>query len=173
MDAMDLWTFSTMTGSVTSRSQFGSSLKSRGPNCIATLLVRMSRSKGAINCVESSTLAGVYFVVRSLTGAHIPNNAGCYRPISVTLPPGSIVNCELPCSRRRTRYHYEARRGCTVFGALAQVAPSHVPAASSGQVNIMYVGGIDEVERTSTMLDSLESLSREAWVPDRRRTESM
>ena len=100
--------------------------------------------KGAINCVESSTLAGVYFVVRSLTGAHIPNNAGCYRPVSVTLPPGSIVNCEYPAPVG-ARAITMKRVVDALFGALAQVAPAHVPAASSGQVNIMYVGGVNEV----------------------------
>jgi len=101
------------------------------------------QAKGAINCVESSTLAGVYFVVRSLTGAHIPNNAGCYRPVSVTLPPGSIVNCNYPAPVG-ARVITMKRVVDALFGALAQVAPSHVPAASSGQVNIMYVGGVDE-----------------------------
>jgi N-methylhydantoinase B/oxoprolinase/acetone carboxylase alpha subunit len=98
--------------------------------------------RGAINCVESSTLSAVYYVVRALTGAHIPNNDGCYRPVSTTLPEGSIVNCMHPApvgSRAITM----KRIVDALFGALAEALPELVPAASSGQTNIMYVGGYD------------------------------
>lgn len=99
--------------------------------------------KGAINCVSSSTLSAVYCAIRCITGADIPNNEGCYRPISVTLPERSIVNSAYPApvgSRAITL----KRISDVLFGALAKASPDVVPAASSGQTNILYVGGIDK-----------------------------
>lgn len=52
--------------------------------------------KGPFNCVESPTAAAIYYAVRTIADPNIPNNSGCYKPISYFLPPKSIVNCEFP-----------------------------------------------------------------------------
>src|SRR6185436_1402442 len=36
------------------------------------------------------------FAGTALTGSAVPNNDGCYRPVSVSLPPGTIVNPNYP-----------------------------------------------------------------------------
>ena len=41
----------------------------------------------AVNSVRSSTLAVVYWASRVLTGEAAPDNDGCYRPVTVNLPP--------------------------------------------------------------------------------------
>jgi N-methylhydantoinase B len=48
--------------------------------------------KGPINCVPSGSLAAACFAVRAVTDPAISNNGGCFRPITLTLPAGSIVN---------------------------------------------------------------------------------
>lgn len=98
--------------------------------------------RGPFNCVPASSIAAVYFVVRAITGADIPNNSGCYRPIRVVLPEGSIVNASPPApvnSRTAT-----VRRLCDVLlGCFAQAVPDRVPAASCGQLLVMNFGGVD------------------------------
>jgi N-methylhydantoinase B/oxoprolinase/acetone carboxylase alpha subunit len=47
--------------------------------------------KGPMNCVRSGTLAAVCYAVRALTDSHIPSNGGCFRPISLQVPPGCLV----------------------------------------------------------------------------------
>jgi N-methylhydantoinase B len=98
--------------------------------------------RGALNCVPASTMAAVYYVVRAITDPTIPNNDGCYRPIHATLPPGSIVN-PLPPAPVSARTLTFKRIADVMLGALAPAIPQKVIAASSGQVNIMYVGGQD------------------------------
>jgi N-methylhydantoinase B/oxoprolinase/acetone carboxylase alpha subunit len=98
--------------------------------------------RAAINCVPSSTLAAVYFAVRALTGAAVPNNDGCYRPISVELPPGSIVNPSYPAPVAARAITFK-RIVDALLGALAKAVPDRIYAASSGIVNVMYVGGFD------------------------------
>ena len=98
--------------------------------------------KAAINSVRSSTLAVVYFAVRVLTGDAAPSNDGCYRPVSVTLPSGTIVNSEFPAgvNARMVTVH---RIGDTVLGAMAKAAPELFTAAGCGQTSVIPVGGSD------------------------------
>lgn len=98
--------------------------------------------RGPFNCVPASSIAAVYYVVRAITGADIPDNSGCYRPLSVVLPHGSLVNPRDPApvnSRTAT-----VRRLCdALLGCFAQAVPDRVPAASCGQLLVMNFGGLD------------------------------
>ena len=98
--------------------------------------------RAAINCVPSSTLSAVYFAVRALTGTAVPNNDGCYRPISVELPAGTIVNPNYPAPVAARAITFK-RIVDALLGALAKAVPDRIYAASSGIVNVMYVGGFD------------------------------
>ena len=87
--------------------------------------------KGAINATLSVTAATSFTAIRSILPADIPNNDGTFRAVEVTAPRGTIANMELPGAC--------AARGLTgfrmldcAFGALAQMAPDKVCAASDG-----------------------------------------
>lgn len=101
--------------------------------------------RGAINCVPSSTLAAVYYAVRALTGPDVPSNDGCYRPITAHLPEGTIVNPHYPAPVGARTLAFK-RIGDAIMGALARAVPDRIPAASNGQVNLMYVGGFDPLK---------------------------
>ncbi len=98
--------------------------------------------KTAINNVPASTISAVYYAVRVLTGDDAPNNDGCYRPVSVHLPAGSIVNPDFPAP-------INARAVClrrvidTVLGAMAQAIPERMTAAHCGQSSLIHVGTVD------------------------------
>ncbi len=96
--------------------------------------------RGPFNSVPSSTLSAVYYTVRAVTDPHIPNNAGCFRPISVVLPPGSLVNPRppAPVSGRTATVK---RIADTLLGAFVQALPERIPAANSGTLLVMAIGG--------------------------------
>ena len=98
--------------------------------------------KAAINSVQSSTLAVVYYAVRVLTGDAAPNNDGCYRPITVNLPSGTLVNPQFPApvNARMVTVH---RIADTVMGAMAKALPQNIAAAGCGQTSVIPVGGTD------------------------------
>lgn len=96
----------------------------------------------AINNVPSSTLSSVYYAVRLLTGDAAPNNDGCYRPVSVILPPGSIVNPTFPAPVN-ARGVAIARIVDAVLGALSAALPGTIPAAGCGHATVLPAGGID------------------------------
>ena len=96
----------------------------------------------AINNVPSSTNSAVYFAVRLLTGDAAPNNDGCYRPVSIILPPGSIVNPTYPAPVN-ARGVGIARIVDAVLGALSAALPDTIPAAGCGHATVIQTGGFD------------------------------
>ena len=94
----------------------------------------------AINNVPSSTISSVYYAVRLLTGDAAPNNDGCYRPVSVVLPPGTIVNPTFPAPVN-ARGVGIARIVDAVLGALSAALPSIFPAAGCGHATVILAGG--------------------------------
>lgn len=98
--------------------------------------------RGAINSTLSVTKSIVYATIRCLMPPELPNNGGFFRPITVTAPPGSLVNAVVPASvaaRGLTAF----RMGDTVFGALAQAVPERVFAAGEGGNTGISIGGYD------------------------------
>ena len=63
----------------------------------------------------------------------IPLNSGMMRPVSVTAPVGSVVNCVFPAAIG-LRTTMGVRLQHAVMGALAQALPDIVPAAGSGTI---------------------------------------
>ena len=96
--------------------------------------------KGPINCVPSGSLAAACFAVRAVTDPAIPNNGGCFRPITLTLPEGTIVNPREPAPVN-ARTATIKRITNTMLKALSGVAPERVPAPNSGELLVMAWGG--------------------------------
>lgn len=96
---------------------------------------------GALNSTRSFVQACVYQAVRSALDVEIPNTSGAFRPIEVLTKPGTITHVVMPGA--------SSMRGVTGFraldavnGALAQLIPDRVPAASEGG-NTLAVFGAD------------------------------
>jgi N-methylhydantoinase B len=98
--------------------------------------------RGPINCVPASTLSAVYYVLKVIIDPDIPNNAGCYRPVRVVLPPGTVVNARPPAAVNARAVVVRRTVDC-MLGALHQALPARLPAASSGHPLVMSMGGTD------------------------------
>jgi len=96
--------------------------------------------RGPLNCVPSGSLAAACFAVRALTDPRIPTNGGCFRPLTLRLPKGSIVNPEEPAPVNARTSTIKRITTCMI-GALAPVLPTKVPAASAGELLVMAFGG--------------------------------
>jgi len=95
--------------------------------------------RGAFNCTLSYTRGHTQYALKCLLGPDIPTNEGCFRPFTVTAPPGSILNCERPVAvDMRTRIGWQVHP--LVFGAMASVLPGRVP-AGCGQPALMSIDG--------------------------------
>lgn len=96
--------------------------------------------RGPLNCVPSGSLAAACFAIRALTDPSIPTNAGCFRPISLHLPEGSLVNPVEPAPVNARTSTIKRITG-TILAALAPVMGDRLPAASAGQMLIVAFGG--------------------------------
>jgi len=83
--------------------------------------------RGGINCTYHYTAAHTTYVLKSILTPEIPSNAGCFRPLHVTAPEGSVLSCRHPASvNQRTQTGWYC--GPAVFKALAPVLPDRVQA---------------------------------------------
>jgi N-methylhydantoinase B len=100
--------------------------------------------KGNVNCPIASTLSSAYYVFIALFGQDIPVNEGCWSVIDVEVPKGSLLNPKYPAAVSAGNVETSQRIVDVTLGALAQIAPDLVPAASQGTMNNLTIGGIDE-----------------------------
>ena len=98
---------------------------------------------GSINAVPAVARSAVYYAVFCLIGDEAPINAGGSRPITVTLPAGSILSPQNFRAVSAGNVETSQRIVDTVFGALAQALPDLIPAASNGSMNNVLIGGWD------------------------------
>lgn len=100
--------------------------------------------KSALNSTASFTKAGVYTaLICSIDDEAVVSNDGFYRPITVTMPKGSILDGRRPAPRA-ARALTGFRVIDAVFGALHQALPDAVPAAGEGGVSMIAMGGTND-----------------------------
>lgn len=96
--------------------------------------------RAGLNVVYTALLATVYYAVKSIVDPSVLPNAGLYRPIHVTAQEGTILRCASPAAVDG-RITACQRVVDLVFGALAQVVPERVTAASNGSVAVASFNG--------------------------------
>ncbi|WP_435183723.1 hydantoinase B/oxoprolinase family protein [Halobellus sp. EA9] len=95
---------------------------------------------GNVNAPLSVGESAVYFVVRCLTDPEIPPNQGCYDPVSVSAPEGSLLNPTSPAAVVGGNVETSQRVTDVVFAALAESVPDRAPAQGQGTMNNLIVG---------------------------------
>lgn len=97
-----------------------------------------------LNSVPNYTYAYTAYPIRAALCPGLPNNDGVLRPITVTAPPGCLVNPlpPAPVGLRNITGHFYAE---AVYGALVQVVPDRVVAGSgSGPAPSFFAYGLRE-----------------------------
>ncbi|MCF6325002.1 MAG: hydantoinase B/oxoprolinase family protein [Gammaproteobacteria bacterium] len=97
---------------------------------------------GNINCPLSVAAAAVFYVFRCLMPAHTPACAGSFRPITLAIPQGTLLNACRPAAVAAGNVETSTRTVDVVMGALAQAIPDKIPAASHGSMNNVAMGGV-------------------------------
>ncbi|NQT74428.1 MAG: hydantoinase B/oxoprolinase family protein [Chloroflexi bacterium] len=129
-----------------------------GTDTLTWIRVRLERTEGGLevdftgtdpqveapfNAVFGVTLSATYFAVKSIVDPEGPMNEGILKPIIVHASHGSLVNPKSPAPVSGGNLETSQRIADTVFRALAQALPGHVPAASQGSMNNVNAGGFD------------------------------
>jgi len=95
-----------------------------------------------VNCILANCVSAAYFVVKAVADPTIPVNSGCYRPIEVYCPEGTIISPD-PTAAIGAGNETWQRIAETLVGAVLQADPSIVKAHSHGCMNNTVFGGTD------------------------------
>ncbi|HMK24024.1 MAG TPA: hydantoinase B/oxoprolinase family protein, partial [Terriglobales bacterium] len=99
--------------------------------------------EGSVNAVEAITYSACFYVFRCLLREDVPATAGLMRGIRVVAPEGTVVNARPPAAVAGGNVETSQRIVDVLLRALAQAVPERIPAAASGTMNNLTIGGID------------------------------
>jgi N-methylhydantoinase B len=99
--------------------------------------------EGSVNAVEAITYSACFYVFRCLLAEDVPATAGLMKPIRVIAPEGTVVNARPPAAVAGGNVETSQRIVDVLLRALAQAVPDCIPAAASGTMNNLTIGGID------------------------------
>ncbi len=94
---------------------------------------------GSRNMPLTATLSTVYYAVKALVDPELPPNAGYFRAIDITAPPGTVVNCSYPAAVG-DRVSCANILGDVLFGAFAKAIPDRVAAACGPLHGLIFSG---------------------------------
>ncbi len=99
--------------------------------------------RGSVNANYAITLSATFYAMKCLATSAVPANEGLLRPVRLIAPAGSIVNALAPAAVAGGNVETSQRIVDVLFRALAKAAPDQIPAASSGSMSNLTVGGYD------------------------------
>ncbi|MFZ0731440.1 MAG: hydantoinase B/oxoprolinase family protein [Candidatus Sulfotelmatobacter sp.] len=99
--------------------------------------------EGSINAVAAITYSACFYVFRCLLAEDVPATSGLMRPIQVVAPEGTIVNARPPAAVAGGNVETSQRIVDVLLRALARAIPDRIPAAASGTMNNLTIGGTD------------------------------
>src|SRR5262252_3503789 len=99
--------------------------------------------EGAVNAVEAITFSACFYVFRCLLREDVPATAGLTWPIEIIAPERTIVNARPPAAVAGGNVETSQRIVDVLLRALAQAIPDQIPAAASGTMNNLTIGGMD------------------------------
>jgi N-methylhydantoinase B len=91
------------------------------------------QSRRGINVVLNYTHGYASFAIKAAVSPDVPHNEGAFRPVHVTAPEGSILNCRPPAAvaARHLIGHFLPS---AIFGALAEVLPGRLLAGGADPI---------------------------------------
>lgn len=99
--------------------------------------------EGSVNAVYAIAYSATFYAFRCLLPEDAAHTAGLMRAVELTIPEGTVVNARPPAAVAGGNVETSQRIVDVLLRALAQLAPTRVPAASSGTMNNLTIGGTD------------------------------
>jgi len=110
---------------------------------------------GPVNAPLGVTIAGIYYTLISVTDPSIPVNDGCFRPVTLHIPEGCMMNPRRPAPVAGGNVETSQRNVDVLMRAFAQIVSDRVPAAGQGTMNNVSIGGIDDAGRPWTFYETI------------------
>ncbi|MFQ5933508.1 MAG: hydantoinase B/oxoprolinase family protein [Dehalococcoidia bacterium] len=100
---------------------------------------------GGLNCTLIYTTGHTLYTLACMLTPEVPVNEGCYAPIKVVAPEGSLMNCTFPASvgsRTNTGWYIHG----AIFGAFADVVPDRIQ-SGNGLMTGLHTYGVENSGR--------------------------
>jgi len=111
--------------------------------------------KGNINAPYAVTLSAVYYVLRCVTDPEIPPNHGCYLPVNIYAPEGTILNPNPPAAVSSGNVETSQRVVDVLLLALHKAMAHKIPAQSQGTMNNVAIGGLSDTGEGFTYYETI------------------
>jgi len=111
-----------------------------GPELTVDFAGTADQVEGNLNAPRAVAKSAVYFVVRAVTDPEIPPNQGCYDPITVSVPDGSLLDPDPPAAVVGGNVETSQRVTDVTLRAFADAIPERVPADGQGTMNNLIIG---------------------------------
>ncbi|MHA1195126.1 MAG: hydantoinase B/oxoprolinase family protein [Promethearchaeota archaeon] len=127
------------------------SLTVKGSDLIFDFSGSYRQVKAIVNSAISNTYSAVYTSVLTSVDPEIPHNEGCFKPINIIAPKGTIVNVEWPYPTGMSTVCIAQEIIHACWKAIAQAVPEKAN-AEWGKWNTMVTNGIDRYGRRYTII---------------------
>jgi N-methylhydantoinase B len=120
-------------------------IRKRGDTIEADFAGSDPQVAGPMNAPLTVTASGVFCALKMIAdpASTIPPNSGCWRPIRVTAPAGSVVNAQHPAPVVYANHEMSHRIADMVMAAMHRITPRTVMAGSQGTSAVVTFGGLD------------------------------
>ncbi|MFJ8244795.1 hydantoinase B/oxoprolinase family protein [Peribacillus asahii] len=106
-----------------------------------------SQARGPINATYGVAVSAAYNALLHITDPEIPKNSGCFRPIKVVAPPGTVVNVDFPAPEVGGNTETHPRIALAIIGAFSKAVPEKVMACEGGtHLNFVFGGYHDDYD---------------------------
>ncbi len=100
-----------------------------------------SETPGPLNATRFVTASAVFYTARALLGPEIPANAGCYRPLVIRIPHGSMLDPGPEAARVGGNHETSQRVVDALLRALSPVLPDRIVAGGPGTSGLVMLSG--------------------------------
>ena len=110
--------------------------------------------KGAMNSPFATTRALVPSTMRFMMSLDIPRNDGALRPVTIVMPPGTLLSPVLPAAVA-ARGATAGRQQDTILGAQALIRPEKAMAGGSQVDTLLNIGGYDKEDKPFIVMEGI------------------
>lgn len=110
---------------------------------------------GNINAPYAVTLSASYYIIRCLVSRDYATNSGLYEPLKIITKKGTLVDPLPPAGVAAGNVETSQRITDVILGSLSQLFPEAIPAASSGTMNNIIIGGTAPNGREFTYYETI------------------
>jgi N-methylhydantoinase B len=98
------------------------------------------QARGPVNTTYFIACSAVYYAMKALVAPDVPPNDGCYRPLKVVVPPGTVLSADADRPVVGGNHETSQRAVDAIFRALAPVLGDRISAGGPTTAGLMIFG---------------------------------